>query len=182
MEILPYKWLRPACLLITISGLSLLMAMPGTACCYDPPADNSQSDQADSPPAEDDTALSLPSAALTTPAAGPASSEQTAETSAEAVPRFLLISQMMADGRYLRARQLAEARLKTRPFDHHLWTLLEQIYSKLGLSGRTRQAAFKAEITHPDWRPPEPPPLPQSDQKRYVTKMLQAVREFKPID
>ena len=88
----------------------------------------------------------------------------------------------MAEGRYLRARQLAESRLKTRPYDHHLWGLLEQIYQKLGLKGRTADAAFQAKITDPDWRPPVPPPLPASAQKRYVAKLLQAVREFKPID
>ena len=154
---------------------------PVHACCYDPPEDDSASEPVSAPPAAEDDAPSAPAPSADTSARSGSSADSDAASSSSA-PRFAMISQMMAEGRYLRARQLAESRLKTRPYDHHLWALLEQIYRKLGLQGRTADAAFQAKITDPDWRPPVPPPLPASAQKRYVAKLLQAVREFKPID
>ena len=158
---------------------------PVHACCYDPPEDDSASEQSSAPPPEQADAPSAPSAPSVSAASPPvqeASSSGADEEAPSSAPRFALISQMMAEGRYLRARQLAESRLKTRPYDHHLWGLLEQIYQKLGLQGRTADAAFQVKITDPDWRPPVSPSLPASAQKRYVAKLLQAVREFKPID
>ena len=154
---------------------------PVHACCYDPPEDDSASEPVSAPPAAEDAAPSAPAPSADTSARSGSSADSDAASSSSA-PRFAMISQMMAEGRYLRARQLAESRLKTRPYDHHLWALLEQIYRKLGLQGRTADAAFQSKITDPDWRPPVPPPLPASAQKRYVAKLLQAVREFKPID
>ena len=154
---------------------------PVHACCYDPPEDDSASEPVPAPPAEQAAAPSAPAPSADTSARSGSSADSDSDPSSPA-PRFAMISQMIAEGRYLRARQLAESRLKTRPYDHHLWGLLEQIYQKLGLQGRTADAAFQAKITDPDWRPPVPPPLPASAQKRYVAKLLQAVREFKPID
>ena len=148
---------------------------PVHACCYDPPEDDSFSDQASAPPAEQEASPSAPSVSAASTQVQEASSSEADEGTSSPAPRFAMISQMMAEGRYLRARQLAESRLKTRPYDHHLWALLEQIYRKLGLQGRTADAAFQAKITDPDWRPPVPPPLPASAQKRYVAKLLQAV-------
>ena len=154
---------------------------PVHACCYDPPENDSASDQASTPPTAEDAAPSALAPSGDISARSDSSADSDSDSSSPA-PRFAMISQMIAEGRYLRARQLAESRLKTRPYDHHLWGLLEQIYQKLGLKGRTADAAFQAKITDPDWRPPVPPPLPASAQKRYVAKLLQAVREFKPID
>ena len=153
---------------------------PVHACCYDPPENDSASDQASTPPTAEDAAPSAP--ALSGIYLPDRLLCRSRFDSSSPAPRFAMISQMIAEGRYLRARQLAESRLKTRPYDHHLGGLLEQIYQKLGLKGRTADAAFQAKITDPDWRPPVPPPLPASAQKRYVAKLLQAVREFKPID
>lgn len=174
--------LRPACLLIALIGFVVLTAVPGGACCYDPPDEDSPSEQTAAPSSE--TAAAPPSAGGQAAALGMSAPSEAAEEGSSGVPapRFVMISQMMAEGRYLRARQLAEARLKTRPYDHHLWQLLEQIYKKLGLQGRTANAAYQARIAAPGWRPPAPSPLPPSAQKGYVTKLLQAVREFKPID
>jgi len=162
---------------------------PVQACCYDPPDDDSMSDTDSAPPADDaGEAGDTEEAMAPAPAA---SANQSVVTGAptegdgafvSSAPSFAMVRQMMAEGRYLRARQIAESRLKTRPYDHNLWALLEQIYEKLGLQGRTADAAYQAKISDPDGQPPAPPPPAVSAQKRYVTKLLQAVREFKPID
>lgn len=166
--------------------IAALFAMPATACCYEAPEDDSAGEEAAAPPAEDEASSSgdeepaAPSPARV--AEIRAANDPDNPPLSTAVPRFTVIRQMMADGRYLAARREAEARLKTRPYDHRLWALLEQIYSRLGLQGRTANAAYQAKVSAPDWRPPAPPPPPVSAQKRYVGKLLQAVREFKPID
>ena len=154
---------------------------PVHACCYDPPEDDSASEPVSAPPAEQAAAPSAPAPSADTSARSGSSTDSDSAFSSPA-PRFAMVRQMMAEGRYLRARQIAEDRLKTRPYDHHLWALLEQIYRKLGLQGRTADAAYQAKISDPDWQEPAPPPPPVSAQKRYVAKLLQAVREFKPID
>ena len=161
--------------------LVLGLAVSADACCYDPPENDTPSEQVSAPAAEQAAALSAPPASTGTPTQQTISAEAD-EVSVSSAPRFVMIQQMMAEARYLRARQLAESRLRTRPYDHHLWALLEQIYGKLGLQGRTVDAAYQAGVTHPDWQPPAPPPPPISAQKRYVAKLLQSVREFKPID
>ena len=100
---------------------------PVHACCYDPPEDDSASEPVSAPPAAEDAAPSAPAPSADTSARSGSSADSDSAFSSPA-PRFAMISQMMAEGRYLRARQLAESRLKTRPYDHHLWGLLEQIY------------------------------------------------------
>lgn len=87
----------------------------------------------------------------------------------------------MADGQYLRARQVAEKQLEERPFDFQLWGLLETIYSKMGLQNKTRTAAKNEELMNPRRRPPPQPASPMSQQKRYVAKLLQAIGEYKPV-
>ena len=154
---------------------------PVHACCYDPPEDDSASEPVSAPPAEQASAPSAQAPSADTSAPSGSSTDSYSAFSSPA-PRFAMVRQMMAEGRYLRARQIAEDRLKTRPYDHHLWVLLEQIYRKLGLQGRTADAAYQAKISDPDWQEPAPPLPPVSAQKRYVAKLLQAVREFKPID
>ena len=88
----------------------------------------------------------------------------------------------MADGQYLRARQMAEKQLETRPFDFQLWGLLETIYSKMGLQNKTRTAAKNKELMNPRRRPLPQPAPPMSQQKRYVAKLLQAIGEYKPVE
>ena len=95
--------------------------MPVHACCYDPPEDDRASESVSAPPAEQAAAPSV--SADSTPVQA-ASSSGADEGASSPAPRFAMISQMMAEGRYLRARQLAESRLKTRPYDHHLWACL----------------------------------------------------------
>ena len=155
--------------------------VPVQACCYDPPDDDSVSEPISAPPAAEDAAPSAPAVSADTSVRSESSADSDAE-SASPAPRFVMVRQMMAEGRYLRARQIAEDRLKTRPYDHQLWALLEQIYRKMGLQGRTADAAYQAKISDPDWQAPAPPPPRVSAQKRYGAKRLQAVRVFKPID
>ena len=165
-------------------GLSGLFAgiTPGLACCYDPPEDNSASQQISAPPADEPQPAFTPSVTVSSVAADAPSERSDEASPSRSQSRFVMIRQMIAEGRYLRARQLAEARLKTRPYDHQLWQILEIIYKKLGLQQKTADAARQAQISNPSWRPQPPPPVPPDEQKRYVTKMLQAVREFKPVD
>ena len=181
------------CLLIISLGLGMIgvTALPSFACCYDPP------DYDDALVQEETPANEQPGEAGQDRAAGPnlskemqlllysadPSPDQRDQSSASTNPEnLLMIKRYMADGQYLRAKQMAEKRLLTRPFDYQLWGLLETIYSKLGLQNKTRTAAKNAELMNPRWRSPPQPAPPVSQQKRYVAKLLQAIGEYKPVE
>jgi hypothetical protein len=182
----------PFCVFIVLLALSIigLTAPPSSACCYDPPeyvdrAEQAQTttadvsgqggmDNATVPDVSEETQLLLYS---TEP------SEQHDLSSAGAsVKNFGLIRRFLADGQYLRAMQMAEKQLETRPFDFQLWGLLKTIYSKMGLQNKTRTAAKNEELMNPRRLPPPQPAPPMSQQKRYVAKLLQAIGEYKPVE
>ena len=183
---------QPFCRLIILLGLGAtgMTALPSSACCYDPPDYDGTSVQGETPladqPGEVDqnsaAAPERPEEAQTMLYSAEPSNEQGPSSAASGAENFLLIRRYMSDGQYLRAKQMAEKRLTTRPFDYQLWGLLETIYSKMGLQNKTRSAANNAELMNPRRRPPPQPAPPISQQKRYVTKLLQAVGEYKPVE
>lgn len=180
------------CLLIILSVISLtgLIAAPSSACCYDPPDYNDRAEQveppaADLPVEEGQESLAVPQlpeeAQIPLYSAEP-SDQQDLSSAGIYGEKFLLIKRFMADGQYLRAKQMAENRLMSRPFDHKLWTLLETIYRKMGLQNKTRKAATNAKVMDPRWRPPSQPASPMSRQKQYVSRLLEAIGEYKPVE
>ena len=183
---------QPFYLLIILLGLGVtgMTALPSSACCYDPPDYDGTSDQAAPPPADQPgeagqnsaAAQEMTEEAQTMLYSAEPSNQQGQSSAATGAENFLLIRRYMSDGQYLRAKQMAEKRLTTRPFDYQLWGLLKTIYSKMGLQNKARSAANNAELMNPRRRPPPPPAPPISQQKRYVTKLLQAVGEYKPVE
>ena len=182
----------PFCVFLVLFVLSLagLTAPPASACCYDPPENADRAEQAQPPTADlsgqggDDSAI-VPNvseeAQLLLYSSEP-SGQQDPSSAGASSKNFGLIRQFLADGQYLRARQMAEKQLEARPFDFQLWGLLETIYSKMGLQNKTRTAAKNEELMNPRRRPPPQPALPMSQQKRYVAKLLQAIGEYKPVE
>ena len=183
---------QPFCRLIILLGLGVtgMTALPSSACCYDPPDYDGLSEQAeptadDQPDEKGQSSAAAPEVLneVQTMLYSAESTDQQGQSSAgTGAENFLLIRRYMSDGQYLRAKQMAEKRLMTRPFDYQLWELLETIYSKMGLQSKTRLAANNAELMNPRRRPPPQPTPPISQQKRYVTKLLQAIGEYKPIE
>ena len=182
----------PFCLFIVLLELSLtgLTAPPSSACCYDPPEYADRAEQAQPPTddlldqgGEDSTTVpDVPEEAQPLLYSSDSSEQQDPSSAGAGVRNFGLIRQFMADGQYLRARQMAEKQLEVRPFDFQLWGLLETIYSKMGLQNKTRTAAKNEELMNPRRRPPPQPAPPMSQQKRYVAKLLQAIGEYKPVE
>ena len=182
----------PFCLFIVLLELSLtgLTAPPSSACCYDPPEYADRAEQAQPPTADlsgqggEDSATvpDVPEEAQLLLYSSEPSEQQDPSSAGAGVKNFGLIRQFMADGQYLRARQMAEKQLEARPFDFQLWGLLETIYSKMGLQNKTRTAAKNEELMNPRRRPPPQPAPPMSQQKRYVAKLLQAIGEYKPVE
>ena len=182
----------PFCVFIVLVELSItgLTALPSSACCYDPPdyADTAEPAQ---PPTDDPSAQGgeesatvpdVPEEAQLLLYSSEPSEPQDPSSAGAGVKNFGLIRQFMADGQYLRARQLAEKQLEKRPFDFQLWGLLETIYSKMGLKNKTRTAAKNEEVMNPRMRPPPQPAPSMSQQRRYVAKLLQAIGEYKPVE
>ena len=180
------------CVFIVLLVLSLtgLTVPPSSACCYDPPeyADRVEQSQ---PPTTDlsaqggeysATPKDVPEEAQLQLYSSEPSEQQDPSSAGAGVKNFGLIRQFMAEGQYLRARQMAEKQLEARPFDFQLWGLLETIYSKMGLQNKTRTAAKNEELMNPRRQPPPRPALPMSQQKRYVAKLLQAIGEYKPVE
>ena len=182
----------PFCVFIVLLVLSItgLTAPPSSACCYDPPeyADRAEQAQLPTPDLSDQvgedsvTVPDVPEEEQLLLYSSEPSEQQDPSSAGTGVKNFGLIRQFMADGQYLRARQMAEKQLETRPFDFQLWGLLETIYSKIGLQNKTRTAAKNEELMNPRRRPPPQPALPMSQQKRYVAKLLQAIGEYKPVE
>ena len=182
----------PFCVLIVLLELSItgLTAPPSSACCYDPPEYADRAEQAQLPTADlsgqggEDSATGpdVPEEAQLLLYSSEPSEQQDLSSAGAGVKNFGLIREFMADGQYLRARQMAEKQLEARPFDFQLWGLLETIYSKMGLQNKTRTAEKNEEIMNPRRRlPPQPAPS-MSQQKRYVAKLLQAIGEYKPVE
>ncbi len=182
----------PFCLFIVLLELSLtgLTAPPSSACCYDPPEYADRAEQAQ-PPTDDlldqggddsKTVPDVPEEAQPLLYSSDSYEQQDPSSAGAGVRNFGLIRQFMADGQYLRARQMAEKQLEVRPFDFQLWGLLETIYSKMGLQNKTRTAEKNEELMNPRRRPPPQPAPPMSQQKRYVAKLLQAIGEYKPVE
>ena len=69
---------------------------PVHACCYDPPENDSASDQASTPPTAEDAAPSAPAPSGDISARSDSSADSDSDSSSPA-PRFAMISQMMAD-------------------------------------------------------------------------------------
>ena len=184
----------PFCVFFVLLELSItgLTALPSSACCYDPPEYADEAEQAQpQPPTADlsgqggedsSTVPDVPEEAQLQLYSSKPSEEQGPSSASAGFKNFGLIRQFMADGQYLRARQIAEKQLEARPFDFQLWGLLETIYSKLGLKNKTRTAAKNEELMNPRRRPPPQPAPPMSQQKRYVAKLLQAIGEYKPVE
>ena len=182
----------PFCVFIVLLVLSLtgLTAPPSSACCYDPPEYADRAEQAQPTTAdlsgqsgEDNTTVPDVSEEAQLLFYSSVPSEQQDSSSAGAsVKNFGLIREFLADGQYLKARQMAEKQLEARPFDFQLWGLLKTIYSKMELQNKTRTAAKNEELMNPRRRPPPQPALPMSQQKRYVAKLLQAIGEYKPVE
>ena len=182
----------PFCVFIVLLELSItgLTAPPASACCYDPPEYADRAEQAQPPTAdlsgqegEDSATVSdVPEEAQLLLYSSEPSEQQDPPSAGAGIKNFGLIRQFMADGQYLRARQIAEKQLDSRPFDFQLWGLLETIYSKMGLQNKTRTAAKNEELMNPQRRPPPQPAPPMSQQKRYVAKLLQAIGEYKPVE
>ena len=182
----------PFCVFIVLLVLSItgLTAPPSSACCYDPPEYADRAEQAQPPTADlsdqgEQNSVAVPDVpgeAQLLPYSSEPSEQQDPSSAGASAKNFGLIRQFLADGQYLRARQMAEKKLEARPFDFQLWGLLETIYSKIGLQNKTRTAAKNAELMNPRRRPP-PQPAPQmSQQKRYVAKLLQAIGVYKPVE
>ena len=182
----------PFCVFVVLLELSItgLTIRPSSACCYDPPEYDDKAEQVQLPTADlsgqggedSETVLDVPEEAQLLLYSSEPSEQQDPSPSGAGVKNFGLIRQFMADGQYLRARQLAEKQLEARPFDFELWGLLETIYSKMGLQNKTRTAAKNEELMNPRRRPPPQPTQPMSQQKRYVAKLLQAIGEYKPVE
>ena len=182
----------PFCVFIVLLVLSItgLTAQPSSACCYEPPEYSDRTEQAQPPTADlsgqggEDSATvpDVPEEAQLLLYSSEPSEQQDTSSADAGVKNFGLIRQFMADGQYLRARQLAEKQLETRPFDFQLWGLLETIYEKMGLQNKTRKAAKNKEVMNPRRRPPPQPAPPMSQQKRYVAKLLQAIGEYKLVE
>ena len=182
----------PFCVFLVLLVLSLtsLTAPPSSACCYDPPEYADRAEQAQSPTADlsgqggenSATVPDVPEEAQLLLYSSEPSEQQDRSSAGAGVKNFGLIRQFMADGQYLRARQMAEKQLEARPFDFQLWGLLETIYSKMGLKNKTRTAAKNEELMNPRRRPPPQPAPPMSEQKRYLAKLLQAIGEYKPVE
>ena len=182
----------PFCVFLVLFVLSLtgLTASPASACCYDPPEYADRAEQAQLPTADmsvqggEDSATvpDVPEEAQLLLYSSEPSEQQDPSSAGAGVKNFGLIRQFMADGQYLRARQIAEKQLEARPFDFQLWGLLKTIYNKMGLQNKTRTAAKNEELMNPRRRPPPQPALPMSQQKRYVAKLLQAIGEYKPVE
>ena len=180
------------CVFIVLLELSItgLTAPPSFACCYDPPEYPDRSEQVQPPTADpsgqggDDSATvpGVPEETQLLLYSSEPSELQDPSSAGASVKNFGLIRQFMADGQYLRARQMAEKQLEARPFDFQLWGLLENIYSKMGLQNKTRTAAKNEELMNPRRRPPLQPAPQMSQQKRYVAKLLQAIGEYKPVE
>ncbi len=182
----------PFCVFIFLLEISItvLTAPPSSACCYDPPEYGDGAEQAQ-PPTDDlsgqggedsATATVVPEQAQLLLYSSEPSEQQDPSSAGAGVKNFGLIRQFMADGQYLRARQMAEKQLEARPFDFQLWGLLETIYSKMGLQNKTRTAARNEELMNPRRRPPLQPAPQMSQQKRYIAKLLQAIGEYKPVE
>ena len=182
----------PFCVFIVLLVLSLtgLTAPPSSACCYDPPEYADGAEQAQPPTADlsaqggeySTSVQDVPKEAQLPLYFSEPSEQQDPSSAGAGVKNFGLIRQFMADGQYLRARQMAEKQLEARPFDFQLWGLLETIYSKMGLQNKTRTAAKNEELMNPRRRPTPQPAPPMSQQKRYVAKLLQAIGEYKPVE
>ena len=182
----------PFCVFIILLVLSItgITVPPSSACCYDPPEYADTAEQAQPPTADlsgqagEDSATvpDVPEEAQLLLYSSEPSEQQDPSFADAGVKNFGLIRQFMADGQYLRARQMAEKQLEVRPFDFQLWGLLETIYSKMGLQKKTRTAAKNEELMNPRRRPPPQPAPPMSQQKRYVAKLLQAIGEYKPVE
>ena len=182
----------PFCMLFVLLELSItgLSALPSYACCYDPPQNADRAEQVQPPAADSEgqanedniPVLNVQEEAELLLYSSEPYEQQDPSSAGAGVKNFALIRQFMADGQYLRARQMAEEQLELRPFDFQLWGLLETIYSKIGLQNKTRTAAKNKELMNPRRRPP-PQPTPQlSQQKRYVVKLLQAIGVYKPVE
>ena len=175
----------PFCVFIVLLVLSItgLTAPPSSACCYDPPEYADRAEQTQPPTADlsgqggEDSATvpDVPEETQLLLYSSVPSEQQDPSSAAAGVTNFGLIRQFMADGQYLRARQMAEKQLEARPFDFQLWGLLETIYTKMGLQNKTRTAAKNEELMNPRRRPPPQPAAQMSQQKRYVAKLLQAI-------
>ena len=171
-------------------SIASLTAPPSSACCYDPPENTDRAEQAQPPTADlssqggEDSATvpDVPEEAQPLLYSSEPSEQQDTSSAGTGVQNFGLIRQFMADGQYLRARQMAEKQLEARPFDFQLWGLLETIYGKLGLQNKTRTAAKNEELMNPRRRPPSQLAPPMSQQKRYVARLLQAIGEYKPVE
>ena len=135
--------LRPFCVLIVLLELSITgLTVPSSyACCYDPPDYADTAEQAQ-PPTTDpsgkasqhsETVPDVPEEAQLQLYSSESSERQNSSSADTGSENSALIRRLMADGQYLRARQMAEKRLEARPFDFQLWGLLETIYSKMGL-------------------------------------------------
>ena len=182
----------PFCVFIVLLELSItgLTALPSSACCYDPPEYDERAEQEQPPTAdlsgqvgENGAAVSdVPEEAQLMLYSSEPSEQQGPSFSGGSVKNYPLIRQFLADGQYLRARQMAEKQLEVRPFDFQLWGLLETIYSKMGLQNKTRTAAKNKELMNPRRRLPPQTAPPMSQQKRYVAKLLQAIGEYKPVE
>ena len=180
------------CVFIFLLELSItgFTASPSSACCYDPPEYADSAEQAQPPTAdlsgqggeESSTVPDVPEEAQLLLYSSESSEQQDPSSAGAGVKNFGLIRQFMADGQYLRARQMAEKQLEARPFDFQLWGLLEIIYSKMGLQNKTRTAEKNEELMNPRRPPPPQPDSPMSKQKRYVAKLLQAIGEYKPVE
>ena len=182
----------PFCVFIVLLVLSItgFTATPSSACCYDPPEYADRAQQAQPLTADlsgqggEDSATvpDVPEEAKVQLYSSESSDQQDPSSAGAGVKNFGLIRQLMADGQYLRARQMAEKQLEARPFDFQLWGLLETIYSKMGLQNKTRTAAKNEELMNPRRRPPPQSAPPMSQQKRYVAKLLQAIGEYNPVE
>ena len=182
----------PFCVFIVLLVLSItgLTAPPSSACCYDPPEYADRAEQAQPTTADfsgqggEDNATVQDVAEEAQPLlySSEPSEQQDPSSAGASAKNFGLIRQFLADGQYLRARQMAEKQLEARPFDFQLWGLLKTIYSKMGLQNKTRTAAKNEELMNPRRQPPPQPALPMSQQKRYVAKLLQAIGEYKPVE
>ena len=174
-------------LVLSITGLT---APPSSACCYDPPEYADRAEQVQPPAADSEgqanedsiPVLNVQEEAELLLYSSEPSEQQDPSSAGASVNNFGLIREFLADGQYLRARQLAEKQLEARPFDFQLWGLLKTIYSKMGLQNKTRTAAKNEELMNPRRRPPPQPAPPMSQQKRYVAKLLQAIGEYKPVE
>lgn len=182
----------PFCVFIVLLVLSItvLTAPPSSACCYDPPENADRAEQAQPTTADSSgqggednaTVPDVAEEAQPQPDSSEPSEQQDLSSAGASARNFGLIRQFLADGQYLRARQMAEKQLEARPFDFQLWGLLKTIYSKMGLRNKTRTAATNEELMNPRRPPPPQPALPTSQQKRYVAKLLQAIGEYKPVE